>query len=170
MGQIMGIRLAGFPAWFAWRTYYLLALPRWERRIRVALDWTLDLLFERDVVQLKGATIREEPYMDLTKKKCVPCEGGTPPMPPSEEDKYKDEIPSWELNRDGNHSIERQFEFSDFQSAMSFVNRVADLAEDEGHHPDICINYNKVHLELSTHAAGGLTENDFIVAAKINEL
>ncbi len=91
-------------------------------------------------------------------------------MSASEEDKYNKEIPSWELNREGNHSIERQFEFSDFGTAIGFVNGVAELAEDEGHHPDICINYNKVHLELSTHAAGGLTENDFILAAKINEL
>lgn len=108
--------------------------------------------------------------MDLTQKKCVPCEGGTPPMSESEEDKYIKETPEWSLDREGDHSIERRFEFDDFGGAMKFVNDVAALAEEEGHHPDICINYNKVQLDLSTHAAGGLTENDFILASKIDRI
>jgi 4a-hydroxytetrahydrobiopterin dehydratase len=108
--------------------------------------------------------------MDLTQKKCVPCEGGTPPMSESEEEKYVNETPQWKLDRDGGHSIGRRFEFDNFVGAMKFVNDVADLAEEEGHHPDICINYNKVQLDLSTHAANGLTENDFILASKIDRI
>jgi 4a-hydroxytetrahydrobiopterin dehydratase len=91
-------------------------------------------------------------------------------MPESEEHEYIDAISGWALDRDGEHKIKRRFEFDDFVGAIGFVNRVAELAEDEGHHPDICVNYNKVDLQLTTHAAGGLTENDFILAAKIDEL
>lgn len=108
--------------------------------------------------------------MELTQKKCVPCEGGVPPMSESEEDKYIRETPEWNLDRAGDHRIGRRFEFDDFDGAMKFVNDVAALAEEEGHHPDIQINYNKVRLDLSTHAANGLTENDFILAAKIDRM
>ena len=108
--------------------------------------------------------------MDLTQKKCVPCEGGTPPMSGSEEEKYMKETPDWKLDRQGDHSIGRRFEFENFVGAIEFVNQVAELAEEEGHHPDICINYNKVQMDLSTHAANGLTENDFILASKIDRL
>lgn len=75
--------------------------------------------------------------------------------------------PGWELKED---KIERKFEFKDFKEAMAFVNKVADIAESEGHHPDIEIKYNKVEIELSTHAIDGLSENDFIVAAKIDRV
>lgn len=73
----------------------------------------------------------------------------------------------WELKED---KIEREFKFKDFREAMSFVNKVAEIAEGEGHHPDMEIKYNKVEIELSTHAIHGLSENDFIVAAKIDKL
>jgi 4a-hydroxytetrahydrobiopterin dehydratase len=107
--------------------------------------------------------------MDLTKKRCVPCEGGVPPLTEAEEDRYIKNVSSWTLIREGNHKITRDFKFSDFKKAMVFVNKVADLAENEGHHPDICISYNKVTLQLLTHAVAGLTENDFIMAAKIDQ-
>lgn len=74
------------------------------------------------------------------------------------------------LIRDGTHKIRKQFKFKDFKKAMEFVNEVADLAESEGHHPDIKIVYNKVQLDLFTHAVGGLSENDFIMASKINKI
>lgn len=111
---------------------------------------------------------------DLTQKHCVPCEGGTPPLTDAQEDTLKEQTPNWILMRgDQNivvHKIRRQFTFKTFKDAISFVNKVADLAETEGHHPDIYVFYNKVQLELFTHAVGGLSENDFIMAAKINSL
>lgn len=104
----------------------------------------------------------------LSEKRCVACEGGVPPMAQDEAQKLMTELGSgWELKED---KIERKFEFKDFKEAMAFVNKVADIAEGEGHHPDIEIKYNKVEIELSTHAIHGLSENDFIVAAKIDKI
>lgn len=108
--------------------------------------------------------------MELTKLRCIPCEGGVPPLTEKEEEGYMKEVPSWTLERTGNHRIKRQFTFKNFKEAMAFVNRVAGIAEEEGHHPNFSISYNRVLLELFTHAIGGLSENDFIVAAKIDRL
>ena len=105
----------------------------------------------------------------LTRKRCVPCEAGTPPMPTDEAARLSEQVPGWELKPD-DQKLVRRFKFKDFREAMAFVNRVADLAETEGHHPDINISWNRVRLELTTHAIKGLSENDFILAAKINEL
>lgn len=107
---------------------------------------------------------------DLVNKHCVPCEGGTPRLPDAKEDKLIQQIPHWQLLRDGTHRIRRMFTFKNFKEAMSFVNKIADLAESEGHHPDIKIIYSKVSLDLFTHAVLGLSENDFIMAEKINKL
>lgn len=108
---------------------------------------------------------------NLLTKKCVPCEGGTQPMSKEESQKYLSEVLGWEFFPPaGGKKIKKQFTFKNFKGAMAFVNKVADLAESEGHHPDIFISYNKVRLELWTHAIGGLSENDFIIAAKINNL
>ncbi len=82
---------------------------------------------------------------------------------------YLPQVPEWKPNADYT-AISREFKFADFRQAMAFINKVADLAEREGHHPDIYIFYNRVKLELSTHALGGLSENDFILAAKIDKL
>ncbi|PXF25362.1 MAG: 4a-hydroxytetrahydrobiopterin dehydratase [Thaumarchaeota archaeon] len=102
--------------------------------------------------------------MDFTQKKCVSCETGGDPLPDSE---VQNNLPNWEL--DGK-MIHREFEFQDFKDAMVFVNKVADLAESEGHHPDITIHWNKVRLDLWTHSMNGLSENDFIVASKIDKI
>lgn len=107
---------------------------------------------------------------DLTQKHCVPCEGGMPPLPQNEEDRLHEEVKDWLLLRDGNHKLRKQFTFENFLDAIAFVNKLAPIAEEEGHHPDIYIFYNKVQLDLFTHAVGGLSENDFIMAAKINKL
>lgn len=107
---------------------------------------------------------------DLTKRHCVPCEGGIPPLPDEKEKELMPQIPGWLLMRDGAHKIRRQFEFEDFKEAIIFVNKVAEIANKEDHHPDIYIFYNKVQLDLFTHAVGGLSDNDFIMAAKINKL
>lgn len=106
---------------------------------------------------------------DLTKKICVACEGGEPTLTPEEVQKYLPQVPGWEVLED--KKLRREFTFKDFKEAMAFVNKVADLAEQEGHHPDILIyGWNHMRIETSTHAIGGLSENDFILAAKINQL
>lgn len=105
--------------------------------------------------------------MNLSEKKCIPCEGGTPPLGEAEANVLLNEVPSWSL-RDGH--LWRSFRFRNFLEAIGFVNSVAKIAEEEQHHPNIFIRYNKVELELWTHAINGLSENDFILAAKINRL
>lgn len=114
---------------------------------------------------------------NLLNKKCVPCEGGIPPLGHEEVLKYMEQTPTWQLSEDKSPNVQKvglgakiskEFKFKDFIGAINFVNNIAELAESEGHHPDIHINYNKVLLELSTHAVGGLSENDFILAAKID--
>lgn len=107
--------------------------------------------------------------MDLTNEKCKPCEGKTPPLAPEDIERYMAELPDGWHVLDGK-KIQKEFLFSDFIKAMAFVDRVADVAESEGHHPDIHIHYNKVLIELWTHAIGGLSENDFIVASKIEAM
>lgn len=105
--------------------------------------------------------------MNLTQKKCKPCEGGTLPLTKEQSDKLLSQIPGWEIR---NGHVFRQFKFKNFKEAIAFVNKVAEIAEQEGHHPDIIINYSRVAIELWTHAVNGLSENDFIVAAKINKI
>ena len=104
--------------------------------------------------------------MDLKSKKCVPCEGGTKPLGQDKINMYLPVLKNQWVVIDGK-KIKHEFSFDDFNEAMSFVNKVAQVAETEGHHPDIHIFYNKVIIELWTHAIGGLSENDFILAAKI---
>ncbi|MBI4360629.1 4a-hydroxytetrahydrobiopterin dehydratase [Candidatus Micrarchaeota archaeon] len=98
---------------------------------------------------------------------CVPCRGGIPPLPKEKAEFYLREVPNWKL--EGNR-IARTIKFKNFKDAMAFVNAVADIAEQQGHHPDIEIHWNEVRLELYTHKIGGLHENDFILAAKIDAL
>jgi 4a-hydroxytetrahydrobiopterin dehydratase len=107
---------------------------------------------------------------NLLKKKCVPCEKkGMKPMERADAQDYVDESYGWILNEDATR-ISKEYKFKDFIGAINFVERVADVAEMEGHHPDIHIHYNKVLLELWTHSIGGLSENDFIVAAKVDAM
>ena len=107
---------------------------------------------------------------DLAARHCVPCEGGTPPMTRAEAERYLAQVAGWQLVEGEPLKIARGVKRKDFAEAMAFVNSIADLAEREQHHPDICISWNRVKLELFTHAIGGLSENDFIMAAKIDEL
>ncbi|MBN1307810.1 MAG: 4a-hydroxytetrahydrobiopterin dehydratase [Chitinispirillaceae bacterium] len=108
--------------------------------------------------------------MDLTKKHCVPCEGGTSPLSNNVEDELLKKTPGWIIDRLLEHKIKRVFTMKTFAKAIEFVNKIATVAEQEGHHPDLYISYRKVTVELCTHAILGLSENDFIMAAKINEL
>jgi 4a-hydroxytetrahydrobiopterin dehydratase len=105
----------------------------------------------------------------LSEKTCVPCRGGIPPLTEEKARELGAETPEWTLAENGTRLF-RRFEFADFKAAMEFVNRVADVAEEEGHHPDIAIHWNKVDLTLWTHKIGGLHENDFILAAKVDRL
>ena len=104
----------------------------------------------------------------MSQRKCVPCEGGMPPLDEKVILDHLGAVHGWTLEAD---SITRDFTFKDFKEALAFVNKVGALAEVEGHHPDISLhNYKKVTIALTTHAAKGLTDNDFIMAAKINLL
>lgn len=106
---------------------------------------------------------------DLTKQKCKPCEGGVAPLTRPQFENYLGQVPEWVVVDDKN--IERSFLFKDFARALEFVNRVGTVAESEGHHPDIFLHgWNKVNITLWTHAIGGLSLNDFIVAKKIDEI
>jgi len=103
----------------------------------------------------------------LTDSNCAQVDKSSPPIVVEEARKLMEEVPGWEM-RDS--MITREFKYKNFSEAMRFVNRVADLAEGQDHHPDIHISYNKVRLDLSTHKIGGLSMNDFIMAAKVNRL
>jgi len=107
---------------------------------------------------------------DLTNKKCVPCEGGTPPLTLAQISEYQQQLVApWEVI--DSKKITKDFKFKNFKQAVAFINQVAEIAELEGHHPDILLHgYNKVRLDLWTHAIGGLSENDFIIAAKVDKL
>ena len=105
----------------------------------------------------------------LAAKSCVPCRGGVAPLTAEAARELNAGAPSWRLEQNATR-LERRFEFRNFVEAMKFVNRVADLAEQQGHHPDFAIHWNKVDLTLWTHKIGGLHENDFILAAKIDRL
>jgi 4a-hydroxytetrahydrobiopterin dehydratase len=107
--------------------------------------------------------------MALAKRTCRPCEGGVPPLSAEAAGKFAVEVPKWAVSIEPPR-LSREFKFKDFRRAMAFVNRVADLAEGEGHHPDFHVHWNRVELVLWTHDIGGLSENDFIVAAKVDRL
>jgi len=103
--------------------------------------------------------------MKLAEQKCEPIKAGTPPLSRKEADALLLQIPAWTLN---DREITREFKFKDFRQAMNFVDRVAGIANEQDHHPDIFISYNKVRITLSTHKIGGLSMNDFILAARID--
>lgn len=107
--------------------------------------------------------------MDFAKKRCVPCEGGVPRKTPAEVEEALSSLDGWGA-QDGATRIHKHYRFKDFREAMRFVNALADLAEDEGHHPDFTVHYSTVDVTLWTHVIGGLSDNDFIVAAKLDLL
>ena len=105
--------------------------------------------------------------VSLVQRKCAPCEGGTPPLQEKEILEYAQELGnSWKVV--SNHHLEKVFTFKYFKEALAFTNKIGALAEEEGHHPDILLSWGKVKVTLWTHAVGGLSENDFILASKIN--
>jgi 4a-hydroxytetrahydrobiopterin dehydratase len=107
--------------------------------------------------------------MDLSTKKCVPCEGGTPAFDPKQIEEYRQNIEeSWTVI--GYKKITREFQFKKYDQTIKFVNKVAALADAENHHPVLHVYFGKVVVELWTHSVNGLSENDFILAAKIDKL
>ncbi len=106
----------------------------------------------------------------LTSRTCKPCEGGVEKLTREQSSEYLTACPKWKLQESGD-GIERKWVFKNFVAAIEFINRVADVAEAEQHHPDLHLTgYRNVKIVLTTHAIGGLSENDFIVAAKVDEL
>lgn len=106
----------------------------------------------------------------LARKKCVPCEGGAEPLFCEQSEKLMQELsPEWMLI-DQCRMLARTFVLKDFKEAIGLANDIGQIAEEEGHHPDLTVGYGNLGVELTTHAIGGLSENDFILAAKIDEL
>ena len=105
---------------------------------------------------------------DLASRECVPCRGGVPPMQSVEIEKFLDALDGWEVVKE--HHLRKAYTFKNFRDALTFVNRVGELAEDVGHHPDIAFGWGHAALTIWTHTIDGLTESDFILAAKIDAL
>ncbi|HLY64633.1 MAG TPA: 4a-hydroxytetrahydrobiopterin dehydratase [Chloroflexota bacterium] len=105
---------------------------------------------------------------DLVQKTCVPCSGGMPPLPEARVQELLRQIEGWRV--EGGKEIVKPFTFKNFVQAVEFVNAITPVAEQEGHHPDLEVGWGKVVVRLTTHAIDGLTENDFILAAKIDQL
>ena len=106
---------------------------------------------------------------DFAERNCTPCRGGVPPLRPEQASAYLAQAPAWELLDQG-HRIERTYRFKNFRAALAFVQQVGELAEREGHHPEISFGWGRATVSLQTKKIKGLHENDFIMAAKINRL
>jgi 4a-hydroxytetrahydrobiopterin dehydratase len=115
-----------------------------------------------------GGSNQGDSMSDLASKQCVPCRGGVPPLSGRELEKLTEQVPHWRVVNA--HHITRVFTFPDFRQALDFVNKVGELAEQQGHHPDIMLTWGKAEITTWTHKINGLTESDFILAAKIDQL
>lgn len=104
----------------------------------------------------------------LASRECVPCRGGVPPLAGNEIVNLLAELKDWEVVKE--HHLKKVLKFPDFREAQAFVNRVGNLAEEQGHHPDICFGWGRAEITIWTHKIDGLTESDFILAAKIDQL
>ncbi len=109
---------------------------------------------------------------NLKDKKCVPCEGGVIPFDISEIHKYQKKVDGWDISKDNkeNFFLIKKFNFNNFIDSQDFINKVGEISEDEGHHPDISFGWGYAEIKITTHAIEGLSENDFILAAKIDQL
>ena len=109
---------------------------------------------------------------DLINKKCVPCEGGALPLDISEIHKYQKMVDGWNIIKDKKdiYFLEKQFSFKNFLDSQKFVNAVGKISEEEGHHPEITFGWGYAKINITTHAIEGLSENDFILAAKIDKI
>lgn len=104
----------------------------------------------------------------LVEKNCVPCQGGIPPLSHDQTNEFIKELNEWSI--ENNHHLTKNFTFPNFITALEFVNRIGTIAESEGHHPDLYLSWGKVRVETWTHKIDGLTESDFILAAKIDAI
>lgn len=107
--------------------------------------------------------------MTLESKQCLPCKGGVEPLSRSDAQQFSQHAPMWQLSEDTHH-IEREYKFKNFVEALAFVNRLGELAEEQGHHPDITFGWAYVRVVFYTHKIKGLHENDFIMAAKTDRI
>ena len=105
---------------------------------------------------------------ELAERQCVPCRGGVPPMKGDEITEISSQLPDWQVVNE--HHLQRNYRFKDFRESLDFVNRVSELAEEQGHHPDICFGWGKADITIWTHKIDGLTESDFVLAAKIDKV
>ena len=106
----------------------------------------------------------------LAQRHCVECKPGTAPLPRAEIDQLLEQVPGWGVDEaDGHLRLARTVKFKGFMPGVALINRIGPIAEAEGHHPDLLLSYGSLTIELWTHAAGGLTENDFILASKLNQ-
>jgi 4a-hydroxytetrahydrobiopterin dehydratase len=105
---------------------------------------------------------------DLASRECVPCKGDTPPLKGPELENLSKEIPEWDVVDE--HHLTRRFEFSNFKEALAFVNEVGRIAEEQGHHPDITFGWGEARITVFTHKIDGLTESDFVFAAKVDRI
>ena len=105
---------------------------------------------------------------ELSSKECVPCRGGVPPLQGEEINRLLAQLNGWEVVNE--HHLKKNYGLKNFREALDFVNRIGELAEEQGHHPDICFGWGKVEITIWTHKIDGLTESDFILAAKIDKL
>ena len=105
---------------------------------------------------------------ELAERQCVPCRGGVPPLAADEVENLLSQLMGWEVVN--NHHLRKEYTFKNFAEALDFVNRIGALAETQGHHPDICFGWGKVEVTIWTHKIDGLTESDFVLAAKIDKL
>jgi 4a-hydroxytetrahydrobiopterin dehydratase len=105
---------------------------------------------------------------ELANKTCVPCKGGTPPLKGEELDELRRQVPEWDVVEE--HHLRRRFRFKNFRESLRFVNEVGELAEEQGHHPDVGFGWGYAEITVWTHKIDGLTESDFIFAAKVDTL
>jgi 4a-hydroxytetrahydrobiopterin dehydratase len=105
---------------------------------------------------------------DLASRQCVPCRGGVPPMEGQQIQEFVSQLGGWEVIED--HHLKKVYEFKNFRETLDFVVRVGELAEQQGHHPDICFGWGKAEVAIWTHKINGLTESDFVLAAKLDRL
>ena len=104
----------------------------------------------------------------LAERECVPCRGGVPPLKGDEIKPFSTQLQDWQVVNE--HHLQKTYEFKNFRETLDFVNRVGELAEAQGHHPDICFGWGKADVTIWTHKIDGLTESDFVLAAKIDRL
>jgi len=105
---------------------------------------------------------------ELAERQCIPCRGGVPPLAGEQITKLQSQLDGWEVVDE--HHLRKEYKFRDFAASQAFVNRVGELSEEQGHHPDICYGWGRAEITIWTHKIDGLTESDFILAAKIDQL